>query len=126
MKLKITLLVFREGQKQGEIDLLAEYPDAIAAIRAVAQLGAANSLLFAHPDVKALLRGVGPKALARIQELMPPGTVFQIKEIVEFREEIPEALRNDSRMLYHVAASRPVRKVPPEGLIQALHDGQIH
>jgi len=61
MKFQMTLLVFREGERQGEIDVVAEFPDVVAAILAVAQLGAANSLLFTHPDVKALYKSLHPK-----------------------------------------------------------------
>lgn len=94
MKLKMTLMVFREGEKQGDFDVIAEYPDAIAALNAVAQLGAANSLLFSHPDVEALLKSAGPKSLARIHESMGEGMVVQIKNVVEHREVMPEELRS--------------------------------
>ena len=126
MKFQMTLLVFREGEKQGEIDVVAEFPDAVAAIRAVAQLGAANSLLFTHPDVKALHKGLPPKSLARLHETMDPGTVIQIKDVQEYREEIPEELRRDPMLLYHVVASRPVRTIPPEGIIETPHTGPVH
>jgi len=125
LKLKLILLVFREGVSQGELDVLCEFPDAITAIRAVAQLGAANSILFAHPDVKALLKGVGPKALARIHETLGEGAVVQIKDVAEHREQMPEELQNHPHA-YHLIVSRPVRQVPPEGIFEVVRDEPIH
>lgn len=125
MKIQMTLMVFCEGTKQGEFDVIAEYPDAIAALNAVAQIGAVNSTLSSHPDVRALLEGVGPNSLARIHESMGAGTVVQIKKIVEFREEMPEELRTNPHA-FHIIASRPKREIPSEGIVTPVQTGQIH
>ncbi len=126
MKFMLTLMVFREGENQGEIDVLCEFPDALAALRAVAQLSAANSLLYTHRDVKALLKGLPKGALAHLQKGMGEGIVVQIKEVREYRPEIPEELRANPRLMYHLAASQLPRKVPPEGIFEVQYTGQVH
>jgi hypothetical protein len=126
MKFKITLIVFCEGERQGEIDVLAQFNTTIDALRAVAQLGAANSLLFHHPDMKAILADVPSGALARLHEKMGEGVVVQIKDVAEYHPEIPEELRRDPELMYHVIVSRPRREIPPEGIIDIQRDGQIH
>lgn len=124
MKFQMTLLVFKKGVRQGELDVIAQYPDATAALEAVIQLGAANSLLYHHPDVKALLKDVPLSALARIHESMEPGTVVLLKSIAQCKEVMPEELRT-SPHAFHIMASRPKRKIPREGIIETLHDGQV-
>lgn len=125
MKFRMTLLVFRDNDSQGELDVIAEYPDAIAALNAVAQLAAVNSRLSSHPLVKALLMDLSPKALARLNETMGEHVVIQIKEITEYSEVMPEALRRNPHA-FHIIASRPVRKIPPEGLITAPDNITMH
>lgn len=125
MKIQLTLIVFREGQNVGELDVLCEFSDPLAAIRAVAQLGAANSLLYSHPDVRALLEGVPKSGLPRLHERMPAGTVVQIKDVRETREEMPEEIRR-SPNAYHLIASRPGRRIPPEGTLHVQRDGTTH
>lgn len=125
MKFLMTLLVFKDGERQGEIELLAEFPDEITVLNAVIQLGAANSQLRDHPDVKAMLRGAGPKSLARIHEGMGEGMSVQIKKIARHHEPMPEALRRHPNA-FHIMASRPVRKVPAEGIVESVHEESAH
>lgn len=122
MRLKITLLVFTEGVHQGDLDLIAEYPDPIAALTSVAQLGAANSQSMYHPEVRKLFEDLPPSALARLHERLAPGSVVQIMSITEHREMMPEELRN-SPNARHIIAARPAPKIPPEGIFKTLNDG---
>lgn len=125
MKLKLTLLVFKEGERQGEIDVIAEYPDAVAALNAVAQLGAASSTQAQHLDVQALLRSLSPKSLARFHEQLGEGVVVLVRSVAEHRDVMPEELRSHPHA-FHLIASRPKRDIPPEGIIKPVHEGQVH
>lgn len=124
MNLKLTLIVFRGGVNQGELVVTAQYPDPIAALNAVAQLGAAHSLLSTHPDVQRVFSHLSPGSLARIHERMGGGVV-QIKEIAQYTQPMPEELRISPNAL-HIMLSRRDRTIPPEGILTLVHEGRIH
>ena len=126
MKFCMTLLVITEGETRGEIDVLCEFNTPLDAIRAVTQLGTANSLLFSHPEVRKLFTNLPPTALARLHEHYRMGTVLIVKDVREYKLEVPEDLRRDPELLYHVIASRSRKKIPPEGLITTPDNVTVH
>lgn len=126
MKFVLTVLIITQGEPQGEVDLLCEFPTPEDALQGMVQLMAANSILYTHLLVRPIWDQTPSGSLARLAETFPPGTVVQPTAVKKYTREIPADIKNDPDAIFHVVCSRPHNPPPKTGRVGLHEDTTVH
>ena len=107
IRMKITFLVFQQGQPEEQVQTIVEFADATEMAMEMARLAAANSIVFTHPMIHAMQRPSKITSRVRTRQGIGKGTTIVIKEVEDLTEQVPPAeLQSDPELLFHTAAAR--------------------
>ena len=118
MKLVLKILVIQSDVVRERLDVLVEFEDVAQAVNAVASVHAVCSPLRYEPLVQSTARMMSRSPLAELGTEFPPDTVLLIESAQEYHEEIPEDLKKNPELLFHVASSRDY--LPPRPAMKIL------
>ncbi len=107
IRMKITFLVFQQGQPEEQVQTIVEFADATEMAMEMARLAAANSIVFTHPMIHAMQRPSKITSRVRTRQGIGKGTTIVIKEVEDLSVDLPSPeLQANPDILFHAAATR--------------------
>lgn len=117
--------VYRRGELKGKYEVLAEYPDELAAMNALAQLSRINSPLGCTAANTAWRKTLPKESLARLSERYSIDAVVIVTNVREYTREMPKDLRMNPNAMHIMMATAP-KNPPPHGTLRTPEDTLVH
>ena len=110
IRMKITFIVFQEGQPDEEVQTIVEFQDAVELAYEMLRLAAANFIVYGHPLVRAIAPPTKLMSRLRPRKGFQIGTAVMVKDVEELPVVVPPELLGDPDLLLHTAAARLLAK----------------